>query len=538
MPKPITPNNSKKVWLKNLLVIVCFGIGFYNFPLGLIGLDFSYMPGDLGDARFVNFVLEHGYQFLIGNQPSLYDATFFYPAKNTLALSDNMVGTLPIYALFRLVSFDRETAYQCWWLSIFAINYFVSFYCFYSITKNTYVAILGAYLFTFSMILFGQTNFTQLNIRFLLPVIILLAYQLAIFAKPKHYYYLVLAMAFQFVLGVYYAFLSVYLLVIFFACYAIINRNFYFITHLFSSANQSKKTVLFTLIVIGLLALYMQNYISVSKHVGLHKFSEVLHMMPTFTSYILANDASVWSFTTHYGKNLLQDRWWLNEFFMGAFTIILLVANVFYSIKNKEINRFLLISFLMSILCSLLFAGKYSLLAIFYYLPGFGSLSVLVRVITVIFTLLVFINILFLNNLFLKFKKWNLILFVLLFSLLFIDNKANANKLVRTEKQLILSRYKIIEKQIGSSKKSVLGIVSEGADWKNFKFHLDAALYAQAHQMKSINGYSSNAPKNFGSFWENHNRETLNNWCIYNNIDTNIIVIIDNINPISTVNNQ
>jgi hypothetical protein len=76
MIKFLSQYTTKQAWLQALLLLVCFGIGFYNFPLSLVKTNFSYMPGDLGDARFINFVLEHGYQYLIGNQPSFYDATF------------------------------------------------------------------------------------------------------------------------------------------------------------------------------------------------------------------------------------------------------------------------------------------------------------------------------------------------------------------------------------------------------------------------------------------------------------------------------
>ncbi|MFZ4798608.1 MAG: hypothetical protein ACOYMA_14010 [Bacteroidia bacterium] len=526
------------IFFNTLLFLICLLLGIWTFPLALTESNLAYMPGDLGDSRFINFVLEHGYQFIIGNEPSFYNATFFYPAKNTLALSDNMVGTLPIYALFRSFNFDRETAYQFWWLSMFVVNYIVAFYCFFKITKNSYAAILGAYLFAFSMIMFGQCSYTQLNIRFMLPVIIMAAYNLAISSNPKHYYKLVLAVGFQFVLGVYYAFLSVYLLVIFFVCFAIINKNIDFIKMLFTSKKQSAKTILFALLVIGLLAFYMQNYIEVSKQVGLHRFSEITHLVPSFTSYFLANDASIWAFTSIYGKNLLADRWWLNEFFMGAFSIILLLSNIIYSIKNKSKYRFLLLAIVIAIICSSLIANKYSVLSLFYYIPGFGSLSVLVRVITVIFTLVVMVNVLYLNNLFLKYSFWKLPLFIALFTLLFIDNYVNANNLLRTKKELILNRYKTIDKQVLNNQKYILAIVNETDDLKNFKFQLDAALYAQAHQMKSINGYSSNSPQNYKDFWLKHNRKTLNDWCIYNNIDTNSIVIIDNLNPITTVNNE
>lgn len=498
----------------------------------------AYMPGDLGDSRFINFILEHGYQYIIGNEPSFYNAPFFYPTKNTLAFSDNMVGTLPIYTILRTLSFDRETAYQYWWISLFILNYIVAFYCFYKITKNNYAAILGAYLFTFSMIMFGQCNYTQLNIRFILPVIIMAAYNLAVHPNVKHYYLLVLAIGFQFVLGIYYAFLSIYLLVIFNGCFSIINWNIDFIKHLFKSKKQIIKTVLFTLSIIGLLTIYMQNYIAFSIQVGLHQFIEVLNLVPTFTSYFLASDASIWAFTNSYGKQILEDRWWLNEFFMGAFPIVLLLLNIIYTIKYKRQNIFLLFAIAIAVVSSLLFNNKYSVLSLFYYLPGFGSLSVLVRVITVIFTLVVFVNVLYLNTLFLKYKKRKLPLFIVLFTLLFIDNYTNANRLLRTKKETIISRYKTIEKQLANNKKTLLVIVNEEEDLKNYKMHLDAILYAQTHKMKTVNGYSSNSPDNYYDFSVKHNRKTLNDWCNYNNFDTNTIIIIDNINPITTVNNE
>jgi hypothetical protein len=522
----------------SFLFLICLVLGLWNFPIALTQPNMAYIPGDLGDSRFINFVLEHGYQFIIGNEPSFYNAPFFYPTKNTLAFSDNMVGTLPVYTLFRFLSFDRETAYQYWWISLFVINYIVAFYCFYKITNNNYAAILGAYLFAFSMIMFGQCNYTQLNIRFMLPVIIMAAYNLAVHTNVKHYYLLVLAIGFQFVLGVYYAFLSIYLLVIFFACFAIINWNINFIKQLFISKKQSAKTMLFTLTIIGLLAIYMQNYIAVSNKVGLHQFHEVLKLVPTFTSYFLANDASIWAFTNSYSKHLLEDRWWLNEFFMGAFPIILLLLNIIYNIKYKRQNIFLLFAIVFAIVCSLLFANKYSVLSLFYYLPGFGSLSVLVRVITVIFTLIVFVNVLYLNTLFLKFQTWKLPLFIVLFTILYIDNYANANSLLRTKKETITSRYKTIEKQLANNKKTILAIVNEEEDLRNYKMHIDAILFAQTHNMKSVNGYSSNSPENYYDFSVKHNRKTLNDWCNYNNFDTNIVIIIDNINPITTVNNE
>lgn len=84
------------------------------------------IPGDLGDSRFNMFVLEHGYRWLIGLDASFWSAPFFYPAPNVIALSDNHLGGVPIYSAFRLLRCRRETAFQLWLVSIFSLNYFVT----------------------------------------------------------------------------------------------------------------------------------------------------------------------------------------------------------------------------------------------------------------------------------------------------------------------------------------------------------------------------------------------------------------------------
>jgi hypothetical protein len=240
------------------------------------------------------------------------------------------------------------------------------------------------------------------------------------------------------VLGVYYAFLSIYLLLIIYLTYLLFYKNIAAIKILFSNKKQTIKTIGFTLTVIAFLLVYMQNYIAISSQVGLHRFSDVINLIPTFTSYFLANDGSIWAFTNNYGKHLLPDSWWLNQFFMGLFPLLLLIVNFIYNYKNKHSTfNFLLISIVIAILGSVLYANKYSVLALFYLLPGFGSLSVLVRVITVIFTLIVFVNIQFLTKVFNKYKKWNLLLFISLFTFLVLDNWVDTNKLSKTKKETI-----------------------------------------------------------------------------------------------------
>lgn len=59
-----------------------------------------------------------------------------YPWKNVIGLSDNLLGTAPIYSLFRLLSYGREGAFQGWMLTLFGLNYWCGTLAFRKWTGN------------------------------------------------------------------------------------------------------------------------------------------------------------------------------------------------------------------------------------------------------------------------------------------------------------------------------------------------------------------------------------------------------------------
>ncbi|MEO7600387.1 MAG: hypothetical protein ABIV50_15750, partial [Opitutus sp.] len=82
---------------------------------------FAAYPGDLGDGRFNQLVLEHGFQSLRGIY-SWSSPGQFYPAPNTLGLSDTHAGTLPIYVLLRWCGLPLESAWQAWFVVVATLN--------------------------------------------------------------------------------------------------------------------------------------------------------------------------------------------------------------------------------------------------------------------------------------------------------------------------------------------------------------------------------------------------------------------------------
>src|ERR1043165_2325664 len=101
-----------------LIPLFLLAAGIYFVPLQIYHTDFAKVPGDYGDARFNNYILEHGHNFLTGKVKQYWNAPFMYPYPNVIALSDNLLGTLPLYSAFRIAGFDRETAFQLWLLCL------------------------------------------------------------------------------------------------------------------------------------------------------------------------------------------------------------------------------------------------------------------------------------------------------------------------------------------------------------------------------------------------------------------------------------
>ena len=127
------------------------------------------MPGDLGDMRFINYVLEHGYLWInqVDIHKSFWDMPFFYPHKNTLAYSDMLIGGMMIYTPIRFFVQSPQTALQIWFVIVSILN-FLSCYIF--MTKvfkfKPFEASAGAFLFAFGLPRHAQFDHAQLFLQF------------------------------------------------------------------------------------------------------------------------------------------------------------------------------------------------------------------------------------------------------------------------------------------------------------------------------------------------------------------------------------
>ena len=119
-PLPSLPSPRAGWKSETIVAIVLFLVGISLF------FRLDQIPGGFDDARFNMYVLEHGYRWLTRLDKSFWSAPFFYPAQNVITYSDNHLGSFLFYSVFRLLGAGRETVFQLWGITLFTLNYFVT----------------------------------------------------------------------------------------------------------------------------------------------------------------------------------------------------------------------------------------------------------------------------------------------------------------------------------------------------------------------------------------------------------------------------
>jgi hypothetical protein len=114
---------------------------------------FALMQPDPGDVRLVGYLLEHSWQWLLGNplHPGLWQAPFFAPAANTGAYADTVIGLLPLYVPWRVLGLAPERALQAFVITLFAANYGIARWALPRLLNvGASAAIAGAFVFAFA----------------------------------------------------------------------------------------------------------------------------------------------------------------------------------------------------------------------------------------------------------------------------------------------------------------------------------------------------------------------------------------------------
>lgn len=510
------------------------GLCFISFLV--IGPDFAYFPGDLIDGRFNNYVLEHGYKFFAGQIDSFWNAPFMYPEHDVITYSDNLLGTAPFYALFRLMQYDRETSFQLWYLLMVVLNFTCSFILLDYLFKNKYAAAIGAFVFAFSLALQSQMGHAQTYPRFAIPIAILMGLRFLNKLQPKYFFWMMFCWVYQMYCGIYLGFMLLVPLVIFIAASFIYYRREY-------AMRLSQKRWFVSMaggaLINGLLLLpLMIPYLERARSMGFHAYSSIHESLPTVFSFFFSWSGSLcWDVLA--GTCISYPAFWDHEIFAGGLaTLCLLSTFAFFLFKAISKSFFPSLSatrpgillFITSALTFLIFMrfGAFSFYRVIYMVPGFGSMRALQRIINVELLFYAIAIAVTLNLVLKKSKTISALLFVVFLSIALADNYVTDERFVhhRLKKDSQARIQALVQKAAVIPKTHILSYEPDTMTSMPMDYQLDAMLASQLLDLKTVNGYSGTSPGGYGDFWIKLNATSRLGWLQAKQVRTDNIWVL------------
>ncbi len=525
-----------------LIMSIGLALGLSLFTFNIIGFDLSFFPGDLGDGRLNLYFLEHAHKFFTGTLESFWNAPFMYPENMVISYSDNLLGSAPIYSFFRLIGIDTFKSYQLWFVTVSALNYISAFYFLKYVFKNNYAAVLGAFVFAFSIALQSQLTHAQTFPRFAIPLTMLVAVKFSEELKPKYLFYTLLCLVYQIYCGIYLGFMlavpfGIYLLVI-------IIREILCKNKLVSSYKLLLQITLYGILNIIILLPLMLPYMDRKISPNIEHYKQIMGSIPTIKSHLFSQqDSLIWDFLCKIGQN--YQAWWNHQIFAGGIATICLLIGAFFLIskaikfklklKSYSIPLILLFTGLLTFFLHLRFK-EISAYITLYFLPGFSSMRSLARIINIELIFFGIATAFVFTKIFKKYVRYELVVFIAALSLLICDNYFHKEKSYKTNVLAANERAKEIEKTFAKIPSgSVVSYEPVKIESASIYYQIDAMLASQKYNLKTINGYTATCPGDYGMYWNEPNEKSRNYWLSNKKLDVDKIYIVKSSDIIDTI---
>ena len=511
---PEPDKHSSKLSLACFIFFLAAGLLCYSLP----ATDWlRSSPGDLGDARFNNVILEHLYLWSIGRASDLWSPSFFYPYQYVLAFSDNHFGSGPIYVLLRVLNLSRETAFSSWFVIGCTLNFICAYYCLRRLAFSSFAAGIGGFIYAFSLpadIL--QEQHIQLVYRYAIPLATFNLLEALLKGKLPALGWASFWVAIQFFCSIYLGLFLVYFFItIFVGAYfiGIPNPIPRFIETWKSLLRRQK-------IGFGLLLLFpplcvsslLLTYHWLAKIYGFKGSKEqVMSLLPTPSSYLLADHTPMGALIDKLIQSPppFRDE---HQLFFG-FGVWVLISLGLYALfqerkqKYNSINSFnsFKITTLMCISAFLLFCltlkvGQFTMYRGLLWIPGIPSIRAVGRIILVISLPVGILSALACDSIFYRIKHTSLLfkssIVVILFLLATIEVAFFYH--YSTPYSVWHERQKALENlAAGNIQKNSIVFVPRQSNESGELAEIDGMIFAQEHGLVTLNGYSGNIPPGY-----------------------------------------
>ncbi|MDQ6614451.1 MAG: hypothetical protein M3083_06830, partial [Actinomycetota bacterium] len=141
------------------------------------------LPGNLGDAPLVMWILRWGGHGLVHNPVHVFNANIFWPYPHTLAYADSLLSIAPVYSLLYEITGKWALAWNLLWLGLIGLNLGATYSLTRWLTGRTDVSIFAGLASGFSAFVFNNAGHPQLEVIGLVPLGFLLLFKL--FERPR-----------------------------------------------------------------------------------------------------------------------------------------------------------------------------------------------------------------------------------------------------------------------------------------------------------------------------------------------------------------
>ncbi|MBX7201969.1 MAG: hypothetical protein K1X77_02770 [Bacteroidia bacterium] len=524
---PAKPQLFQYKQLTQLVLCVAFLLyGLWSVPLAWFEHDWNMIPGDWGDVRFNNYLLEHGYRCLRGLEDSFWDAPFMYPFANVIAFSDNLLGTMPFYAAFRFAGLDRETSLQCWILVLFILNYLSAYWVLQRWFGNLALSIAGAWVFAFGIILTGHVNHLQVFPRFMVPLVMYGTWQFFKNGKVQMFALLSIGLLYQFYCAVYLGFILFFCqLCLLFAYKIVFGRP--------DGFRKLRPLFFWGALSVILMLPLMLPYMEISAITGMRTFESLQSTIPRPVSYFFSHPAATtWKGILSDHSQFAFDDWWFHFQFTGALPWLGLLACVVFLFRyKKEVFAKEATALLLALIFSLAFTtqfGNFSLYHLIHAIPGFSSMRSIDRFMVVIVFSFVLVMVAGFVQVFSQIKYGKYLVFLIPLAVV-VDNRIEPWELKRIYKQEARDERNAVKEVLennydGHSKAVAYMVTNVNMDLPSYhdkliRDHLSIMTAAQDLGIKVVNAYSGHYPPGYMDFFDYRDEATLHAWLQANQIN-------------------
>lgn len=411
--------------------LLLFGLGDkLSFLTNQFGRIFAWTPGDIYDASLNNWFLESNFKYFLNggnilNISEIFNASHYWPEKNTLAMSDNWILITPFYAILRIFLSPNFAFTGIIILSLTA-NFMACYHiCRHATNKKIY-RLIASFLSAFSLTVLARLGHAQLMPAFAGVLSLDCFISSLNFRKLEKkslsddkkrakneisisisYFlsgiiWLLLQIGIGFYQGTYFALATFSLfIIIFFNKFPRKNTFFRFIkinlNDVFSRNIFILKSIILTFLISTDFLIYRQ-YLSYSSTGTSRSWGEVSSMIPKiwslwFNTLSTPNNVAFPSPVQNIDFNTFSGPFWEHSMFPGYAFIFLLIFGIFFGLRNtpteKNVNikwRVMILSkvCLLMLLLTMGYGGNNPVITpwLFFwkFIPGVSALRAVSRI--------------------------------------------------------------------------------------------------------------------------------------------------------------